>query len=307
MHDDPQNLYEGLHDGVPEWMRKALRAWQVEILGLVFKDDDTAFKRFHKLEQHLRTSIELPTNATKYGLAAAVIAHFQAQGKQLLLTDYLLSLADLDKVGGWETLQEEMKDEDHLFAKLESTLHSSGSKWTIGVRAADRLGLVQRVPKGVQKAADATMRSSGHAGRRLAEAWGEAFGIEPNPSNAYSLSVKAVEDAALPKVPLKPKDQRTLGSVIRALNSPNNEAGDWTLGFQREDKHYTNGQTLVAMLKTLWSGQTDRHGGDHELVNSTVVSQQAAEAAAMLAVPLVHWFSSDFVVVSRSSTKLPPE
>lgn len=307
MQDDPQNLYEGLHDGVPEWMRKALRAWQVEILGLIFNDDDSAMKRFHKLEQHLRTSIDLPTNATNSGLNSAVVAHFQALGKQLLLTDYLLSLADLDKVGGWETLQKGMEDEDHLFARLESTLRSSGSKWTIGVRAADRLGLVQRVPEGVQTAAEATMRSSGRAGRRLAEAWGEAFGIEPNPSNAYSLSVKAVEDAALPKVPLKPKDHRTLGSVIRALNSANYDAADWTLGFQREDKHYSNGQTLVAMLKTLWSGQTDRHGGDHELVNGTLISQEAAEAAAMLAVPLVHWFSSDFVVVSGSSTKLPPE
>ena len=61
------------------------------------------------------------------------------------------------------------------------------------------------------------------------------------------------------------------------------------------------------MLKTLWSGQTDRHGGDHELVNETLISQESAEAAVMLAVPLVRWFSSDFVVASGEGIKLPPE
>lgn len=297
MHDDPQNLYEGLHDGVPEWMRKALRAWQVEILGMVFKDDDTAFKRFHKLEQHLRTSIDLPTNATKYGLVATVIAHFQANGKQLLLTDYLLSLADLDKVGGWETLQKEMKDEDHLFARLESTLHSSGSKWTVGVRAADRLGLVQRVPEGVQKAANATMRSSDHAGRRLAEAWGVAFGVSPNPSHAYALAVRAVEDAAVPVV--CPNDfNATLGKI----NSQLRNTGDWSLPLAREDVHAPTSATLLSMMKMLWAGQADRHGGHHD--PDLVITQEAAEVAVMTAATLVQWFTSG-AVARRGTSKTP--
>jgi hypothetical protein len=305
--DDPQKLYSALHDGVPEWMGKALRSWQREILEVLFGDSDTAMNRFHKIEQHLRTSIDLPQNPTTYGLGSSIILHFQSSGDELVLTDYLLSLADPDKLGGWESLHKVIEEGDHLFGQLESTLKESGSKWTIGIRAAGRIGLIQRVPSGVQLAADETMRSSGHAGERLADAWGAAFGLEPDPTKAYGLAVKAVEDAALPKVPLKPNDHRTLGSVIRVLNSAKHDAADWTLGFQREDKHYSNGQTLVAMLKTLWSGQTDRHGGDHELVTGTVISQESAEAAVMLAVPLVRWFSSDFVVVTGAGTKLPPE
>jgi hypothetical protein len=307
MHEDPQKLYSALHDGVPKWMAKSLRAWQLEFLLALFEDPDTAVSRLHKLEHQLRTEVKVPDNVASYGLADAVISQFIWDDKELVLTDYLLSLANIDKLGGWEHIQKEIQRENHLFGRLETTLKEAGSKWTLGMRTAGKLGLVQRLPEGVQTTADETMRSSGHAGRRLSEAWGAAFGIEPDPAKAYGLAVKAVEDAALPKVPLKPNDHRTLGSVIRVLNSANHDAADWTLKFQREDKFYSNGQTLVVMLKTLWSGQTDRHGGDHERVSGTEITQEAAEAAVMLAVPLVQWFSSGFVVKSGTSTKLIPE
>lgn len=284
-----------------------MRAWQHEFLLGLFEESDSALSRLHKLEHQLRTAVKVPSNVSSYGLADAVISEFVWHDKELVLTDYLLSIADLEKLGGWEHIRKEIQGGNNRLGRLETTLKEAGSKWTLGVRTAGKLGLVQRVPEGVQTAADETMRSSGHAGRRLAEAWGAAFGIEPDPAKAYGLAVKAVEDAALPKVSLKPNDHGTLGSVIRVLNSAKYDAADWTLGFQREDKHYSNGQTLVAMLKTLWSGQTDRHGGDHELVNGTVISQEAAESAVMLAVPLVQWFSSGFVVESGTSTKLTPE
>lgn len=307
MQDDSQNLYSALHDGVPAWMEKSLRAWQREILSLLFENPQKAMKRFHTIEQELRTAIDLPTNPTEYALSVSVVSHFRARDEGLLLTDYLLSVADLEKLGGWESLQKMIQEEDHLFGRLESTLKKSGSKWAVGIRAAGRIGLIQRVPEGIQLSADETIRKSGHAGRRLAEAWGAAFGIDPDPTKAYGLAVKAVEDAALTKVPLRPSDHKTLGSVIRVLNGPGFDAADWTLGFRREDKHYSNGQTLVAMLKTLWSGQTDRHGGDHEYVSEAVISQKAAESAVMLAVPLVNWFTSGFVVTSLPNEKLAPE
>lgn len=307
MHEDPQKLYSALHDGVPEWMQKSMRAWQQDFLVELFEVSDSAMSHLYKLEHQLRMAVKVPPHVSSYGLAEAVISEFVFHDKELVLTDYLLSLANLAKLGGWEHVQKKIQNENHLLGRLETTLREAGSKWTLGVRAAGKLGLVQRVPEGVQTAADETMRSSGHAGRRLAEAWGAAFGIDPDPAKAYGLAIKAVEDAALPKVPLKPNDHRTLGSVIRVLNSANNDAAAWTLKFQREDKYYSNGKTLVAMLKTLWSGQTDRHGGDHELVSGTAITQEAAEAAVMLAVPLVQWFSSDFVQASELSTKLGSE
>lgn len=272
----------------------------------IMDDYQTGLKVLHKIERDLSDSIPMPERAGVRLIASAIVTHFKSKQGELVLTDYLLSAGDISGLG-WEQIQKEMQQPGDLIGQLESVLKDSRSKWTVGVRAANRLGLVQRVPDGVQMAADRAIQDTGHAGRRLAEAWGTAYGLNPDPTKAYGLAVKAVEDAALPKVPLKPNDHKTLGSVIRALNSAKYDAADWTLEFQREDKHYSNGQTLVAMLKTLWSGQTDRHGGDHEFVTDAVITQESAEAAVMLAVPLVQWFSSGFVVRSESVTKLPPE
>jgi hypothetical protein len=137
------------------------------------------------------------------------------------------------------------------------------------------------------------MRSSGHAGKRLAEAWGAAFGIAPNPSHAYSLAIKAVEDAAVPVV--CPADATaTLGKINAQLRN----TGDWSLPLQREDLHATTGSTLLSMMKMLWAGQADRHGGHHD--PDLAITQEAAEIAVMTAATLVQWFTSG-VVARRSS------
>lgn len=305
------DLYDALHDDVPPWMEKSLDGWIQEVLAIALDDPEGEvgrLRRFYKIERELRMSMREPKNSSVPALIAGIRAHFRSRNSELVLTDYLLSKGDSQTIAEWHHVKENPEDMGHTFVgRLEILLKSSGSKWTVGLRTAGKLGLVQRVPEGVQLAADETMRNAGHAGERLAEAWGAAFGMNPDPAKAYALAVKAVEDAALPKVSLKPGDHKTLGSVIRVLNGTKYEAEGWTLGFQRDDKHYSNGKTLVAMLKTLWSGQTDRHGGDHELVTGTVITQQAAEAAVMLAVPLVQWFSSDFVVRSGTMPKLSPE
>jgi hypothetical protein len=166
-------------------------------------------------------------------------------------------------------------------------LHESGSKWRVGERHG-RPGLVQRVPEGVQGAIDGTIKSSGHAGRRLAEAWGAAFGVSPNPSHAYALAVKAVEDAAVPVV--CPNDSNaTLGKINAQLRN----TGDWSLPLPREDVHATTSATLLSMMKMLWAGQADRHGGHHD--PDLVITQEAAEIAVMTAATLVQWFSSGAV------------
>ena len=270
----------------PPWMRKALSLWQVELLTMFFEGTD-GDGRFHSFEQDLRIEIDVPAGATPRGLTNAVLSHFQSLGTELALTDYLLSLANIEET---DTLDEILKI--HTLKKIDDILASSGSKWTLGFRRTDKLGLVQRVPEGVQIAADEVIRSSGEAGKTLALAWGAAFGLSPNPREAYRYAVEAVEDAAIPVLGFSEKEKPTLGQVIRKINGPDHNATSWTLPFQREDEHYSNGQTLVAMLKTLWAGQADRHGGEHQHMTKAAISQDAAESAILLAVPLVQWFSS---------------
>lgn len=289
--DDAVPLYDALHDGVPPWMHKAHFTWQKEILTDVLFYGD-AHTGLHRIEQDLRCEIPIPSGATPLGIVLAVISHFQNLKAELTLTDYLLSLPSVEDA---EALDELMAP-GSPFEKLDKLLARSGSMWTVGIRRAGRTGLVHRVPEGVHITTDAVIRSSGQAGTTLALAWGAAFGLEPSPREAYRFAVEAVEDAAIPLMGFAAAEKPTLGHVIRKMNGRTFDAVGWTLPFQREDDHYSNGKTVVAMLKTLWAGQADRHGGDHEHATKVSISQEAAESAVLLAVPLVHWFTSGSVL-----------
>ncbi|MBT2248354.1 hypothetical protein JHV56_06555 [Arthrobacter sp. BHU FT2] len=190
---------------------------------------------------------------------------------ELRIADYLLSLQRSSPAAD----------------ELELILEESGSMWKVGERVS-RFGLVRRVPEAVINAVDQTIAASGHAGQRLAEAWEAAYGIDPNPSLAYSLAVKAVEDATIPVV--SPTDtSATLGKI----NAHIRNAGGWSLPLQREDAHAPTSTTLLYMMKMLWAGQADRHGGHHD--PELTITQEAAEVAVMTAATLVQWFTSGAV------------
>jgi hypothetical protein len=272
-------------------MENSLSAWQQEVLEIALEDDEGApgsLRRFHKIERELRTILRQPNRSDPSALAMAVRTHFRVKDSELKLTDYLLSKADLDVAGGWSGIEEKLDDPEHIVGRLEILLKSSSSKWTVGIRSAGKLGLVQRVPEGVQSAVDGTISSSGHAGIRLSEAWAAAFGIAPDPSRAYALAVKAVEDAAIPVV--SPNDtMATLGKI----NSQMRKTGEWGLPLAREDEFATTSATLLSMMKMLWAGQADRHGGNPDA--TLVITQEAAEVAVLTATTLVHWFTSGAV------------
>lgn len=63
---------------------------------------------------------------------------------------------------------------------------------------------------------------------------------------------------------------------------------DWQLAMHSSGAPADIGP-LVAMLRLLWQGQTDRHGGSTPTIP---VTAEAAEAAVHLAVTLVQWFQS---------------
>ncbi|MFF2297930.1 hypothetical protein [Arthrobacter sp. NPDC058127] len=290
---DPEDrtTYDALHDGVPAWMEKSLESWLLEILESVLDDESGetgALRRFQKIERELRVSIRQPKGLEVSDLAKAVLSHFRYKSQSLVLTDFLLSKADIEKLGGAAAIAALLEDLHDDVGRLEALLRSSGSKWAVGIRTAGRLGLVQRVPEGVQRSVEHTIGNSGHAGVRLARAWESAFGVSPNPSLAYSLAVKAVEDAATPVV--SPNDTTaTLGKI----NSQMRNTGDWGLPLAREDEHATPSDTLLSMMKMLWAGQADRHGGHHD--PSLVITQEAAEVAVITAATLVQWFTSGAV------------
>jgi hypothetical protein len=168
-------------------------------------------------------------------------------------------------------------------------LAEAGSAWRLGERHG-KVGLVRRLPEGVQAAAEVIFLKP-NAGKRLAAAWEAVFGVNPNPSEAYRLAVKAVEDASAPLV--IPNDAvPTLGKVISRIE----QGGQFKLPHLREEPGGTTShEVLLYNLKQLWWGQYDRHGGAPPSPLPDDVTQEEAESAVILAVTLVGWFESGHV------------
>lgn len=98
----------------------------------------------------------------------------------------------------------------------------------------------------------------------------------------------AVEDAAIPLI--SPKHPRpTLGTVLSQIESQ----GDWRLPMEREHPNAPSGDVLIGLMRMLWHGQHDRHGGQPSAPGD--VSVEEATVAVSTAVTLVHWFDANLV------------
>ncbi|WP_431236657.1 hypothetical protein ACQ86B_17095 [Mycolicibacterium aichiense] len=172
---------------------------------------------------------------------------------------------------------------------LKDYLLQSGSAYTVQAADKGRCYLTKRVPEGVQHAATAAFQKP-NAGKRLQVAWEDAFGVNPDASKAYWFAVKAVEDASAPVV--IPNDSApTLGKVISRME----QGGQFNLPHLREDSRAATHDVLLGMMRMLWVGQYDRHGGLPQSPLPDDVTQEEAESAVILAVTLVGWFESGHV------------
>ena len=269
--------FDGLHDGIPDWLAESFWDWvearfthsrPYQAGGNTHYDYSFKTPLLRKAERVCRYRVEYTGTKLADGMNFLRV-RTSAAGLELRLADFLLS----EGVGG-----------AHCADELDLILRQAGSAWTTGQRSG-RPGLLKRVEPGVQSSAEQVFSSAGHAGNRLSAAWTAAFGIDPNPSHAYSLAIKAVEDATIPVV--SPADTTaTLGKIIGQLRA----GGDWSLPLDRETAEAPSPDVILAMLKLLWAGQSDRHGGSEQSI--VAISQAAAETAVLIAIPLVQLFSS---------------
>lgn len=267
---DPDEItdYSALREDIPEYLEPSLWGWVRHAITTDYGyTSDTDADLIRQFERELKVPIPWPGT----GRIDVVWAIRQAYADRPLrdtwrLINYLLGYGHAP--GG----------------VLKTYLLESGSAYTVLAANHGMCYLSKRVPEGVQVAADAVFQQP-NGGKRLAVAWQEAFGVNPDPTKAYSEAVKAVEDAAIPVV--CPNDtSATLGSVIGQVN-----AGTWKLPHLREHSNATTHDVLVGMLRTLWTGQHDRHGGP-STVGVPAVTQDEAESAVLLAVTLVGWFET---------------
>lgn len=265
--------YDVLNDGVPPWMASSIWQWVRMHMSRSVRSGVGAghpslyfsVETAREVERVCRLHIGYYSTDLTRGLDATRAAAERA-GAELRVVDYLLSRST--------------SNED----TLERVLKEGGSAWTVGTRAGVP-GLVRRVPEGAQINAESVMASAGQAGARLRQAWERAFGLSPDPTGAYAFAVRAVEDATVPVVVPK-QANATLGHVIGQLKTD----GDWSLPLTREDDEAPTCETVLRMCQALWKGHHDRHGGVPGAPET--VSQEEAEAAVTLAVPLVQWFAS---------------
>ena len=195
--------------------------------------------------------------------------------EQIVFLDWLIHVLSKTE-GGWEHNRD-----------LEEILHAGGSEWKVGSRDENR-GLEKRVPQGVADAVDSIIATSATAGALLSEAWHAAYGRNPDPEEAYEKAIKAVEEAGA-EVVLPKNPKATLGTMMAAVR----DQRDWSLPLESKS-------ALIApleMMKALWESQESRHGGN----GYRKPTPAEAEAAVLLAVPLVQFFTAG--LIARSASK----
>lgn len=261
--DAPANFNDVLAPGIPPWMVRPLNDWYSQHgLGDLAAAFDAA----------ARNASLLSTYST-YSFASLLTR---------MSEETVISYLDFI-VYATSAFTENLKNffDPTAADDLDKILRLCGSEWRVGVRDGQR-GLERRVPSGVQLAADTVIAQHASAGDLLADAWHAAFGRTPNLEEAYSRAIKAVEAAAIPVV--EPKNSKaTLGTTIRTMR----DQRGWSL-LLADVETQPFPDMILEMMVTLWQGHSSRHGanGYRKPTNSE------AEAAVMLAVPLVHWFST---------------
>lgn len=284
--DDQIAAYDALHDGIPGWMDAALWAW--------VRDSVTEIRHYPDGSGHLPYLDEEFTESMCQSLRISLpnlrVDHDTLSSGQNQLDNGLYYL---------KKHEQPLQVIDYILAfmpgadvvALNDLLERSKSAWCVGTRAG-KPGLVRRVPLGVQAGADSVMARAAKAGVRLASAWEALYSPTPNVSEAYRLAILAVEDAAIPVVSPTNKSA-TLGTVLNQMESQ----GDWSLPMTREHPKAPPREVVIGMMRMLWHGQHDRHGGQPSAPGN--VSEDEAKVAVGLATTLVDWFSAG--LVSRST------
>lgn len=267
-----------LVDGIPPWLKRPVRDWFsdrfVEKRYSPEPEDEFDYTLVARVDRMRR--YDIAARSYRQSFADVLEAKMPAEVFEHLSERDALNIID------WVVRDNVLRGEDGN-SELEALLLDGGSRWRVGTRNGQP-GLEERVPLGLQDAADAIMTSPGEAGRLLSEAWHAVYGIQPRPDLGYDRAVKAVEAAVLPIV--KPRDgSATLGKAIGQMRAD----GDWKLPFVKEHAENPSQGVILGLLQALWSGHSDRHPGTPTYIAST---QEAAEAAVALAVTIVTLFGS---------------
>lgn len=293
---DKRSDHETLCEGVPIHLRDPLLHWLecqfYDYLNLelrtswVLADTEASEAKALRIANLLR--IQLPKEST---------VHSYARLHRPLFTKGLLSLAQQVEDGllldiidsaladqqyhpsNYETY--EHRKTPNRPADLDALLRDGGSIYRVNDQGA---GLERRVDDAIIQTVRQVLGKAEASSRHLQIAWQAAYGIKPNPTQAYSEAVKAIEASLIPLV-LPADHKATLGKVIRHLRDT---AEKWELAIYNEQASPATIEPLVELIDLVWRGHRDRHAGT---ATAVTVDATAAEMAMHAAATVVQWLS----------------
>jgi hypothetical protein len=165
--------------------------------------------------------------------------------------------------------------DDDARESLREILAAGGSTWTV---SPDGKSLQRAVQPESQAAFEQATSTADTASDELTEAWSKAYGRDPDASDAWDHSIKAIE-AVLRPIVCPNNKAATLSNVIGELR-----AQPWKLNVPGRARD-NSVLPLISMLELMWP-EPNRHGSPTPEPPATL---DAARAVVQLAVAIVQW------------------
>jgi hypothetical protein len=298
---------ETLYEGVPAHLHYPLLHWlECQFYDYINLDPDNTFNiiygeaadaRALRIANRLR--LTLPKQPPdQYGVGSFVDRHrpkhasllirLAKEAKESRLLDIVdAALADrLDPSARKLTLQSsghpyQAEKLPNQPADLDSILREGGSAYRV---SDDGTALERRVDSTITSLVRQTTSQSNSPSRHLEAAWRAAYGIKPDPTEAYEQAIKAIEAALVPIV-LPNEKQGMLGGALGELSK---QANEWELSILNREARPAEITPFVEFIRLIYRGQRDRHAGTP---TTTPVGADAAEMAVHAAAMVIYWMS----------------
>jgi hypothetical protein len=252
----------GRYEGTPPHLRGALVHW--------FSDLFTGIDEW--------TEHETFDNGAMFALAAtARIQLFPGDSDRSLLNQIMDEANGRDDEDLLDLIHYAIQlngQKPYALANLDQLLVDGGSVWTVTTT-----GLQRRVPAPVQDALEEATSPADVPTHELEEAWRNAYGRHPDPSDAWDHAIKAVEATLLPIV-VPAQHSPHSGHILGELDQ---HGAQFALGLTSQ-QGITPIATLAAMLRLMYPNP-DRHSGPKRRVPTS----DEARAVVHLAVTIVQW------------------
>lgn len=255
-----QRPASALAEGIPEYMQAPIQYWLEGVCGY---RSNQGMKEGLMLQIALRAQttlrrVDADSVGTMHNLIRSVLRNPE-DGLDILDATLALTSGHADS--------------------LKQVLTDGNAAWTV---AKSGKSLERRVDAATTESFMAATSPIDAASTELEEAWSEAYGRQPDASDAWNHAIKAVETVLVPIV-AKNNPKATLGTVLAEIKANPNKL---SFHLSSSSQTVTNIQTIEAMLRLIWPNP-DRHGG--AAGTSRAPSLQEAQSVLQIAIAVVYF------------------